>query len=199
MTWQWIHSLPWSSIWDAFTGVGTVAMAVTTAVIIYQNWRQHQDAFRPICVLVPDHGTDAIARRGVVEHHEEPNNPTKYLNVLCSVKNIGTGPAVRLRLVFRSLINPAARPKIELPPIGANDSFAGPLRIPVFFHDQFNQTDYQLLPGDGWELWLIYEDVFGRVFNTRHCKNLQQPWTTTSVGPAPFSCLQALKHGATEN
>ena len=188
MTWQWIHSLPWSSIWDAFTAIGTIAMAVTTAVIIYQNRREHQDAFRPICVLVPDQGTDAVARRDIVQHHEEPNNPTKYLKALCSVNNIGAGPAVKLRLVFRSLVNPSAVPEVELPPIGTNDGLTGPLRIPVFFHDRFNQTDYQLLPGDGWELWLIYEDVFGRTFHTRHCKNPQEPWITIGKGPAPFSC-----------
>jgi hypothetical protein len=186
--------MTWPTVWDAFTAIGTVAMAITTAVIIYQNRREHQDAFRPICVLVPDKGTDAVARRGIVDHHEEPNNPTKYLKVLGSVKNIGAGPAVKLTLVFRSLINPVAQPEVELPPIGANDSLPGPLRIPVFFHDQFNQTDYQLLPGDGWELWLIYEDVFGGTFHTRHLKNPQQPWTTIGKGPTPFSsAAKALK------
>ena len=178
----------WPTLWDAFTAIGTVAMAVTTGIIIFQNRRQHQDSFRPLCVLVPDKGTDAVARRAIVQHHEEANNPTNYLEVLCSVKNIGTGPAVKLTLIFRSLINPIARPEVELPPIGANDSFPKPLRIPVFFHDRFNQSDYQLLPGDGWELWLIYEDVFGRTFHTRHCKNPQEPWITIGKGPAPFSC-----------
>lgn len=179
--------MTWTVVWDAFTAIGTMAMACTTYWIIRQNRAHHQDAFRPICIFVPDNGTDAVARRDMVQHLEEPNNPTKYLKVLCSVRNVGTGPAVKLTLAFRSLINPVVRPEVELPPIGANDSLPGPLRIPIFFHDKFNQADYQLLPGDGWELWLIYEDVFGRTFHTRHCKNPQQPWTTIGTGPAPFS------------
>ena len=59
----------WPTVWDVFTAIGTVAMAVTTAVIIYQNRRQHRDALRPICMLVPENGLEQFARAKIVEPH----------------------------------------------------------------------------------------------------------------------------------
>ena len=170
--------MTWTTIWDAFTAIGTVAMAATTGWIILQNKRQHQDALRPVCVLVPDEGLDQFARRDIVKHYEEPNNPTKFFLIHSGVKNIGGGPAVKLRLVMRFSTNPLAKPEVELRPLGANQSISSPIRVPAFLHERFNASDYQIAPGDVWELWLVYEDVFGNVFHTRHTKNPQQPWAS---------------------
>ena len=101
MSWLWICGLPWPSIWDAFTAIGTVAMAITTVVIIYQNKREHQDAFRPICVLVPDDGLDQFARRDVVQCYEEAGKPGQFYLVKCAIRNIGGGAALHLRLIVR--------------------------------------------------------------------------------------------------
>lgn len=175
----------WYLIVEACTAAGTVAMAVATFVLILQNKRQHRHAFRPICVLVSDAGLDASARRNVLQHHEEPNDPTKYFKIGCELKNIGVGPAVALKLIIRFLSNPVAQPQVELSPLGANQSIAAPLRVPAFFNERFNQADYQFTPDLGWELWLVYEDVFGNLFHTRHSKSPQEPWGVTGRGGLP--------------
>lgn len=172
----------WQAIADALTAAGTIAMAVTTGIVIRQNQRHHQDAFRPVCILVPDEGLDAFARREIVEHHEEPNNPAKFFRIHCGVKNVGGGPAIKLRLVMRFSGNPIAQPEVELQPLGAEQSNPSPVRVPAFLHERFNLADYQIAPGDVWELWLVYEDIFGNVFHTRHTKNPQQPWASFGNG-----------------
>ncbi|MGB8479885.1 MAG: hypothetical protein WCE63_13805 [Acidobacteriaceae bacterium] len=174
--------MTWATFWDAFTAVGTVAMAFATWWVIRQNKRQHQDAFRPICVLVPDDGQDAVARRGVVNCHTEPDNPYPFFLVKGSVKNIGCGPALRLTLTIRFLHNPVGRPQAELSPLGPKDCIASPIKVQAFFQNGFQQVDYEQAPGDVWELWLTYQDVFGNVFHTRHTKNPQQPWTILGKG-----------------
>ena len=61
---------------------------------------------------------------------------------------------------------------------------ASPLKISVVLHDEFNRMDYEVAPGEVWELCLVYEDVFGNVFHTKHSKNPQKPWTVLSRGGA---------------
>lgn len=89
--------MTWSTFWDAFTAVGTVAMAVTTVLVIRQNTQEHQDRFRPICVLVPDDGLDHFARRNIVQCHEDSARPGKFYLLKCGVKEhrrrTGTLPA----------------------------------------------------------------------------------------------------------
>ncbi len=184
MMWLWICGLPWPSIWDAFTAIGTLSMAGTTYWIIRQNKAQHQDELRPICVLVPEAGTDAAGRRDILQLHQEPNDPSKYFFIHCGVKNIGSGPAAKLKLRVTFWTNTAARFEAELSPLGANESAAGPLRVPVFLGDQFTESEYGWAPGEGWDLWLEYEDVFGNVFHTRHTKTPQQPWVQLGKGAA---------------
>lgn len=183
--------MTWAIIWDAATAIGTIAMAVTTGIVIRQNKkqrqdiaRQHQEALLPICVLVPEAGMDATGRRDILQVHQEPNDPSKYFFVHCGVKNIGSGPAVKLKLRVTFWTNTAARFEAELSPLGANESAAGPLRVPVFLGDQFTESEYGWAPGEGWDLWLEYEDVFGNVFHTRHTKTPQQPWVQIGKGAA---------------
>lgn len=175
----------WNSICEALTAFGTVAMAVTTWVVIRQNKQEHQDAIRPICELVPDKElAGPFVRYKIVQHYEEPNDPTKYFLVTCGVKNIGNGPAMNLRLVMRfSISNPVPLPQVEIQMLGANQSLPSPVKVPVFLQqDRFNTGNYEGAPGLGWELWLIYEDVFGNVFHTQHTKNPQEPWATHGKG-----------------
>jgi hypothetical protein len=178
-------------IWDAATAIGTIAMAVTTGIVIRQNRRQrqdmarqHQDTFKPVCVLVPDKGlAGASVRCDIVQCLIDPGDPLKYFRVSCGVKNIGCGPAMNLRLAMRfSTSQPDPLPRVEIEMLGANQSLPSPIKVPVFLHDRFNSSDYQLAPGEVWELWLIYEDIFGNVFHTRHTKNPQEPWARFGNG-----------------
>jgi hypothetical protein len=174
--------MTWPTIWDAFTAIGTVAMAVTTGLVIRRSKQEHRDTFRPICMLVPDEGLDAISRRGIVKCYEEPNNPAKAYLVQCSVKNIGSGPALNLRIVVRFSTSSGAEPSAELSALGSKEHLASPVKVSVFLSDQFNRMDYEVAPGEVWELLLIYEDVFGNVFHTRHTKDPQQPWSVVGKG-----------------
>lgn len=178
--------MTWTAAWEGATAIGTIAMAFTTGIVILQNnrqrqeiARQHQDAFKPICVLVPDDGQDAVGRRDIVKCHEEPVNPFKYLLIKASVKNIGCGPALKLRITVCSLQNPVLRQQAELEPIGSQQQIDSPLRVQVF---ENNIGNFQAVPGSVWELWITYEDVFGNIFHTRHSKNTQQPWTILGEG-----------------
>lgn len=76
----------------------------------------------------------------------------------------------------------------ELSPIAKNETRGckdDPILIPVVFHDNFNRADFAMAQGPLWEIFLEYQDVFGRVFHTRHTKNPQEPWTVCGDGPAP--------------
>lgn len=176
--------MTWATFWDAATAMGTIAMAGTTLWVIRQSKQDHQDAIRPICELVPDKGlAGPFVRYDVVQRYEEPNDPTKYFLVTCGVKNIGNGPAMNLRLVMRfSISKPTPLPRVEIQMLGANQSLPTPIRVPVFFSDTFNEMSYQFASGEVWELWLVYEDIFGNVFHTRHTKNPQEPWARFGTG-----------------
>lgn len=183
--------MTWPSVWDAFTAIGTVAMAVTTAAIIYQNRRQHRDGLRPFCILVPESGLEQFARAEVVEPHEEPNKPvSSYYLVKGGVKNVGSGPAVHLRLMICFPMNPVSKglePTLELPPLGAGQQLESPILLPVRLHDRFNISDFRSAATLQWELWLEYQDMFGNTFHTMHLKDPQRPWCVIGKGPAPFS------------
>ncbi len=179
----------WPSAWEALTAAGTIAMAATTVAVILQNRRQHREALQPICVLVPENGTDAVGRRDILQLQKEPNDPNKYFSICCDLKNIGGGPAVKLRLRVTFWVNTTARFAAELSPLGAHEIVAGPLRIPVFVGKQFTEAEYGWAPGEGWDLWLEYEDVFGNVFHTRHTKTPQQPWVQIGKGSIPPSSV----------
>jgi hypothetical protein len=181
-----------ATIWDAATAFGTVAMAVTTAIVMRQNmWqrqdiaRQHRDAFKPVCVFVPNKRlAGPFDRSDIVQCLVDPNDPLKYFRVTCGVKNIGCGPAMNLRLVMRfSTSKPDSLPRVEIEMLGANQSLPSPIKVPVFLRpDGFNDGNYHFAPGEVWKLGLVYEDVFGSVFHTRHTKNPQQPWASFGKG-----------------
>ena len=183
--------MTYTTLWDAATAIGTIAMAVTTGIVIRQNRqqregieRQHQDTFKPVCVLVPEIPLAGPTDRSeIVQRLESPYGRMGYYSVTCGVKNIGCGPAMNLRLVMCfSTSQPDPLPHVEIEMLGANQSLSSPIKVPVFLSDRFNSSDYQLAPGEVWELWLIYEDIFGNVFHTRHTKNPQEPWARFGEG-----------------
>jgi hypothetical protein len=133
-------------------------------------------------VLVPDDGLDQFARRDVLQPLEESGKPGKFYLVKCAIWNIGGGPALHLRLVARFSQHPGIQIESELSPVGANQTTASPLKIPVILHDNFNRMDFEIAPSEVWELCLEYEDVFGRKFHSKHSKNPQLPWVHLGNG-----------------
>lgn len=189
--------------WDAIIAVCTGLAAAFTAVMAWytrksiaasqaqhrdahwQSERHHQDAFKPVCVLVLDGGIDKNTRGDALQLERDLSASYIFFFVKCSIKNVGTGPALKLRLGVRFPDKAGYLIWSELPPLGANECNESPLVIPVVLDDAFNETDYQQAPGGLWELWLVYEDVFGNVFHTKHAKNPQQPWAVFGNGDMP--------------
>jgi hypothetical protein len=67
----------WANLWSFLTAFGTIAMAVTTCVIIRQGNRQHRDRFKPTCVLMPYNGVDPLNNRGqLIEKIDPSDNPS---------------------------------------------------------------------------------------------------------------------------
>ena len=174
----------WADLWNALTGIGTLALAVATFCVIVQGQRQRRDAerqhcdrFKPICLLAPYGGVDAWNRRGAMLEAmpPTPDNPScGTVAIRCVLRNVGVGPALNLRLKFRFLdMNGWSSEPWELSPLGAGEacgSEAAPLLVPFPIHERFNQTDFATLTGRPWEIWLEYEDVFGRQFQSIHRK-----------------------------
>lgn len=213
----------WADAWVMLTAVGTIALAVATYRVVLQGRqlredteRQHRDRFKPICLLAPYGGVDAWNRRGDLLQAMPPaaDNPScGTVAIRCVLRNMGTGPALKLRFKFRFLdMNGGTSEPWELSPLGAGEicgSEAAPLLVPFPIHERFNQTDFAMLTGKPWEIWLEYEDVFGKPFHSIHRKaavdtdvsaatwtaagpdqqpraNLRPiPWFTYNEGPMP--------------
>lgn len=170
--------------WDALTAIGTVAMAVTTLIVIRQGRRlrknddlHHQDAFRSICVLTPYDGVDPQHWRDTLLTilPDRPRPGFGMVAVKCTLRNIGVGPALNLRLMFRfhDMAGYTTEPW-ELAPLRPGEQHGSdgvPLVVPLQFGPQLNNTDFTLVPGKPWELILVYEDIFGNSFHSMHPKN----------------------------
>ena len=88
-------------------------MAVVTYAIIRQGKRKrddterpHRDRLKPICVLVPHGGVDPWNRRDQLVDKIDPTPDNASLGTLairCALRNVGTGPALNLRISFRFL------------------------------------------------------------------------------------------------
>lgn len=216
-------------LWDCLTAVGTIAMAVTTFVVVLQGRRQrkddqqrHQDTFRPVCVLSPYDGVDPQYQRNTLVTATGPDSSRPdfgTIEIRCAVKNIGSGPALNLRIMlrFHDLGGYTTDPS-ELSPLAAGE-FRGteeaPLRIALHIHAPLQSHTFAELPSRPWDLILVYEDVFGSVFHTIHAKNpLQmnklspvegttsfmapsQPWAVPGKGKPPTFSGQGLITGFT--
>ena len=176
----------WEPLWICLTAFGTIAMAVTTFVVIRQAMRQqyateqqHRDRFQPICVLVPFSGVDPLNRRGelIEKIDPSPENPSfGTLAIKCVLRNLGRGPALELRIKLRFLdMDGWTTEPWELAPLGAGEARGtenSPLLVPVRIHEKepLNPTDFSQVAGKLWEIWLEYQDVFGGRFCSVHHK-----------------------------
>lgn len=209
----------WTNLWSFATAVGTLALAAATYAIIRQGQklredselqrkdteRQHQDRLKPICVLTPYDFVDSWNKRGDLIKAIAPNSDNPGFGrvlVHCSLRNVGTGPAVHLRLKFRFLDKDGwSTEPWELSPLGSGEqygSLSAPLVIPVRLGGAFNQTDFDGLANNLWEIWLEYQDVFGRKFQSIHSKAPLDPnlsaatWVKSSTEDQPQASLRAL-------
>jgi hypothetical protein len=176
----------WANLWSSLTAVGTIGMAVATDTIIRQGKqeradveRHHRDQFRPVCVLLPYDGVDRReCRHKLVETVAPPPQPSSFgtVAVKCGLRNIGTGPALRLRMSFRFLdIGGYTTTPHEVAPLAAGEargSEDAPLLVPVWVYDggPFNQSSFATIANTQWEIRLEYEDVFGQRFCAVHHK-----------------------------
>jgi hypothetical protein len=186
----------WSELWSFLTAVGTISMAVTTYAVIrqsreqlHQGQKQHRDRFKPICFLMPWNGVDPWNKRNQLMFKNDPDpasdNPSfGSLGINCVLRNVGTAPALNLRVKFR-FPNWTTEPW-ELSPLGAGDSRPSPLVVPVRIQDRINRSDFSMVTGESWEIWLEYEDVFGERFCTVHHKGPLQ-CDNQSRGPGSLS------------
>lgn len=202
----------WADLWNALTGVGTLALAAATFCVIRQGRRQrtdterqHRDRFKPICLLAPYSGVDAWNRRGTLMETTAPapGNPSSgTVAIRCVLRNVGVGPALKLRLKFRFLdMNGWTSEPWELSPLGAGETCgreAAPLLVPFPIHERFNQTDFAMMTGKPWEIWLEYEDVFGRRFHSIHRMMAFDPdpstfaWTKAAPGTQPKAIMRPI-------
>lgn len=197
--------------WDAITAIGTAAAAIFTAIMAWftrkairdgqgqrqeandhfaktraQDKQHHEDTFRPLVVLTPSNPGDAIERKDIVSCLHPTN--VGFVLVQCAAHNIGTGPALNIRLHVRSDRRTGFGPTRELVPLAADSSFqdgGGRIDIPVVYDTGFNSADLNNLPNGLWLLVLEYDDVFGNTFHTLHSKHLGEPWTCVGRGAAP--------------
>lgn len=175
----------WSDLWIFLTAVGTIGLATATYAIIRQGRhqsedakQQHRDRFKPICVLMPYDGVDALNKRGELIEKIDPspeNPPFGAFAIKCTLYNVGAGPALNLRIKFRFPNRGGwATEPWELSPLGPGESRGdrnSPLLVPIRIQDRFNATDLSVAPGEAWEIWLEYEDVFRAPFCSVHRKS----------------------------
>ena len=200
-------------LWTAMTAIGTVSMAIATFVVVLFSWRnrkddarRHQDSHKPICLLTPYDGVDSQFRRDALLAiaEQQPNAGFGVAEIGCALRNIGSGPALNVAIMFR-FVDMAGYTTAawELSPLRPGESRGGvnePLRVPIQFGPSFNQADFSQIPGKLWEIVVVYEDMFGNSLYSLHRKRpLQldklyrvaatpdfaappQPWVTFGTG-----------------
>lgn len=193
--------------WNAVIAVCTAIAAIFTAVMAWftrqsivesqkqhrdarqQSEQHHQDSLRPVLVLAPRAGIDQLDRSNLLWSVPVKLQETiRTFETPCVLRNIGTGPALNARLTLRFMGIDGygiARDVAPLRAGGETDGSERHLKVQFRLCDGFNDADFQLACGMGWELLLEYEDVFGNHFHTIHCKNPQRPWTVCGKGTAP--------------
>lgn len=198
--------------WNAVIAICTALAAVFTAAMAWftrksiveshaqyektraQSEQHHQDAFRPVVVLSPFEGVEPEDRSNVI--HFDPavgSDERRFVMISGILRNVGTGPALGVRLHFRAMGKQDYGFILFLAPIGVGEKYDlasrgpsnRPLRYPVRPTPGFNAADIAFAGGTGWDLVIEYEDVFGNAFHTIHRKDPQQLWTTCGKDPAP--------------
>lgn len=200
--------------WNAVIAICTAAAAVFTAVMAWytraaiknsrQEYRDAQtqsevrrrDAFRPAVVLSQFEGVEPEDRSNVIQFDPAVGLDERgFVRVSGFLKNVGVGPALNVRLLFRVMGKTNYGFTLALAPIGARDKYdlaqrapnGQGLRYPVRPTPGFNASDIAFASGSGWDIAIEYEDVFGNAFHTIHRKNPSLPWNECGTGPAPHT------------
>lgn len=114
--------MTWSLVWEAFTAVGTVAVAVTTVAVIRQKQAATPGSFGQFGFSCRN-SADAFGRRDLLQLTRSPRSDKVFHNCLRSEEH-GGGPAVQLRLRLKFWVNTVVPPEAELSPLGTHGSFA---------------------------------------------------------------------------
>lgn len=167
------------------------AQKITDRLIQQYLKPQETDQSGPICVLVPPRHLESVDKRGeLVEKIDPvPDDPrTPYYAgtyaIRCALRNLGTGPALNLRITFKFPDGQTSEP-FELLPLGAQEIRGGendpllvsiPLDVPQYgIKHTLNRADFEKITS-GWEIWLEYEDTLGKKYCTVHHKSPLKPW-----------------------
>ncbi len=181
--------------WDALTGIGTIALAIATFVVIKQTVaakkdeeRRHQEQFRPVCVFirpVSSDPRDPNEQLIVVNQNIRPNFNKGLLYIKMALRNVGPGTALNVRISLRiPSMGQLHLNRYELWPLAPQQIVPqnADWCIPIQLSNKFNQTDFASIEGQRWELILEYEDVFGNTFHSIHRKPPAEPWVTVAEG-----------------
>lgn len=198
--------------WSAVSAICTAAAAGFTAVMAWytraaiknshQEFRDaqmrseahHRDTFRPVVVLSQFEGVEPEDRSNVIQFDPAVgSNERRFVRVSGFLRNVGVGPALNVRLLFRAMGKTDYGFTLALAPIGAREKYdlaqraqnGQGLRYQVRPTSGFNAADIDFASGTGWDLVIEYQDVFGNTFHTIHRKNPLLPWTECGTGVAP--------------
>lgn len=200
MTW-WTpdHIGEVTAVATAGLALATTWMAWKTAKLTQQEERHHQDGAMPICLLDEVSGN----RTDTVKFNEWDNggHPDFAYLVYGPLRNIGTGPALDLRLTLRFEAPSRHQEAVDLDPLGAGDvrgvcSEFGPPRIviiPIRATPDFNEANIRGSVGAWSEVVLEYKDIFGTSFCTTHPRDPQQQWAQFRRGARPVSTTCAMR------
>ena len=170
----------------------TSDLAESNKKIIEQNERHHMDDTRPIVIIEHNDNIEPYDARPIVSTIKEGvanlgNNYAKF-SVNGLLRNIGVGIALDVTLMIR--FEKSSRKEIiaEFPPL---EAASGSRQLgTIEFHtttldsdflgqnNQFKYNEYQSAPGQLWEIYISYKDIYGRLFYTKHPKNPQERWTS---------------------
>ncbi|MBU2834165.1 hypothetical protein [Acidithiobacillus ferriphilus] len=176
----------------AWMAKATSGLAKSNKKIIEQNERHHMDDARPIVIVEHNDNIEQYDTRSIVSTIEESganlgnNYATFSVNGL--LRNIGVGIALDVTLMIR--FEKSSRKEIiaEFPPL---EAASGSRQLgTIEFHtttlnsdflgqnNRFKREEYQSAPGQLWEIYISYKDIYGRLFYTKHPKNPQERWTS---------------------
>ena len=201
----------WLLAVGALTAAGTISlafatfwMAKKTRDLAVQEERHHQDGAMPVCVLetLDDGGAGVKDRMRIIDLYEDPNSASTevrhYLYKIYGIlKNIGTGPALKLRIALCFPSDNSYKLSYALSPLGVNetrdpDRIASPeprgvlITLPYGVTSALEASTITAAFSNGWCLYLEYEDVFGNPYHTRHSTNINDAWGTFVKGVAPY-------------
>jgi hypothetical protein len=207
----------WANFWSFATALGTSLMAVVTYRIILQGRRQHKDQFRPVCVLEPPGSVDTLYKRRSLIQSGGLAEDNAYYGILAmryTLRNVGTGPAINLRIRLGFSDGQVTEPW-ELTPLSAGKTCGGednPLHIPVRLDDPQdrirrplakvhfeNPANFEKGIGTLSKIWLGYEDIFRQSFLTTHDISPLgqdghfQPWVTYTAPSGSNLCRDYLR------